>query len=134
MIKPLTEGKTLGSMCPKIPIGKPKRPIRPPPAPKRKKETHEEEIFTKVTTINSRYHCRVIRTKDDEVLWEMACAEKQDISFCIRWMLRMYDKCGGTSLMADNSRHRPARKPRGTVSYIPKGKIWYPNQLHLIKE
>jgi len=81
-----------------------------------------EEITTKVTTINGRYHCRLIRTKDDSVAWEMACALKEDIGFCIVYMMRMYDKTGGTSIMADKSRHRG--KNNST-----KGKIWYPSQI-----
>ena len=87
----------------------------------------KDYLATKVTTINGRHHCRLL--KAGKVLNEMACREKEDIGYCIRYMMRMHDKCGGMSLMADNSRHRPARKPPGTVSYIPKGKIWYPNQI-----
>ncbi len=81
-----------------------------------------EEIDTKVTKINERYHCRLIRTKDGSVTCEMACALKEDIGYCFRWMLRMYDKCGGTSLMADASRHRGKNQ-------TAKGKIWYPSQI-----
>jgi hypothetical protein len=89
---------------------------------KNPRKKNMEEIHTKVTTINNRYHCRILRTKDDKVLSEMACAEKQDVGFCIRYMLRMYDKCGGTSLMADASRHRGKNQ-------TSKGKIWYPSQI-----
>jgi hypothetical protein len=35
MKNPLTEGKTLGSMCPKV-TNNTRRPIKPPPAPKKK--------------------------------------------------------------------------------------------------
>lgn len=82
-----------------------------------------DEIETKVTKINGRYHCRIISTKDGSVSWEMACRLKEDVGYCFRYILRMYDKCGGASLMADASRHRG--KPLG----VPKGKIWYPSQI-----
>lgn len=81
-----------------------------------------EELTTKVTTIDGRYHCRLIRVKDDSVASEMACKLKEDIGYCIRYMMRMYDKCGGTSLMADASRHRGKNQ-------TAKGKIWYPSQI-----
>jgi len=57
----------------------------------------------------------------------MACALKQDIGYCIKYMLRMYDKLGGTSLMADASRHR--QKAESTQQSLPKGKVWYPSQM-----
>jgi hypothetical protein len=81
-----------------------------------------EELKTKVTTINGRYHCRLIRTKDGSVASEMACKLKEDIGYCIRYMMRMYDKCGGASLMADASRHRGK-------NLTAQGKIWYPSQI-----
>lgn len=81
----------------------------------------EEVLTTKVTTINGRYHCRLIH-KERGVVDEMACREKVDIKYCIQYMMRMYDKCGGTSKMADRSRHR-------TALPTPKGKIWYPSQI-----
>ena len=86
-----------------------------------------DELTTKVTTINSQYHCRLIRTKDGSVANEMACKLKEDIHYCIRYMLRMYGKCGGTSSMADASRYR--YKGPGRQDYEPKGKIWYPSQI-----
>ena len=79
-----------------------------------------DELTTKVTSINGRYHCRLLR--GESVVDEMACKLKEDIGYCIRYMLRMYDKCGGTSLMADASRHRGKNQ-------IAKGKIWYPSQI-----
>lgn len=42
---PLTEGKTLGGMCPKITTGRPKRPIGPPPAPKPKIPAEHKQIM-----------------------------------------------------------------------------------------
>jgi hypothetical protein len=80
----------------------------------------EDEITTKVTKINGNYHCR-LRCKE-EVCDEMACQLKEDVGYCIRYMLRMHDKNGGTSLMADASRHRGKNQES-------KGKIWYSNQL-----
>jgi hypothetical protein len=84
----------------------------------------KEYLETKVTTINSRHHCRLLR--GETVLNEMACELKEDIGFCIRYMMRMHDKCGGTSLMADASRHRGKNQ-------TAKGKIWHQNQLPVKK-
>ena len=79
-----------------------------------------EYLSTKVTTINNIYHCRLL--KDGRALDEMACKLKEDIGYCIRYMLRIHNKLGGTSSMADASRHRGK-------NIEPKGKIWYSNQL-----
>lgn len=80
----------------------------------------KEHLETKVTTINGRYHCRLL--KREKVLNEMACKLKEDISFCIRYMMRMHHKGDATSSMADASRHRGKNQ-------TPKGKIWYPSQI-----
>ena len=77
-------------------------------------------ITTKVTNIDGRYHCRIL--KDGNVENEMACKLKEDIGYCFRYLLRMYDKCGGTSIMADKSRHRGK-------NLLAKGKIWHPSQI-----
>lgn len=87
----------------------------------------KEKITTKVTTINDRYHCRLL-WNGDEVLNEMACKRKDDISYCIRYMMRMYDKMGGMSLMADASRHRLDAEGHGK-NQVPNGKVWYPSQI-----
>lgn len=79
-----------------------------------------DEITTKMTTINGRHHCRIL--KDGIVEDEMACKLKEDIGYCFRYLLRMYDKCGGTSIMADKSRHRGKNNSA-------KGRIWYPSQI-----
>lgn len=113
----LTEGKTRGGMCPKKHKSGVGRPIAPPPSPK--------GLNTKVTKINGRYHCRII--KGGEVYDEMACELKEDVSFCIRSMLRMYDKCGGNSKMASASRMRGK-------NLSPRGKVWYKNQLPIPKK
>jgi len=84
-----------------------------------------DQLTTKVTAINGRFHCRLLL--GDKVKNEMACKLKQDTGFCIRYMLRMYDKCGGTSLMADASRHR--QKDDSGLESKPKGKVWYPSQI-----
>jgi hypothetical protein len=86
----------------------------------------KEYLETKVTTINSRHHCRLLR--GETVLNEMACELKEDIGFCIRYMMRMHDKCGGTSLQADASRHRRDSEG-GWKNTTAKGKIWYPSQI-----
>ena len=80
----------------------------------------KDYLATKVTTINGRHHCRLL--KGEKVLDEMACKLKEDIGYCIRYMMRMHDKCGGTSLMADASRHRDKNQ-------TAKGKIWYSSQI-----
>jgi hypothetical protein len=79
-----------------------------------------ELLTTKVSKINGRYHCRLIKGKN--VVDEMACKLKRDISFCFRYMQRMYDKCGGTSQMASASRLRGKNQQ-------PFGKIWYSSQI-----
>ena len=86
-----------------------------------------EPLITKVTTIDGRFHCRLIRKKDSSVASEMACEVRGDIGYCMRYMLRMYDKCGGMSPMADASRHR--QKGVARCEPVPKGKVWYSNQI-----
>lgn len=83
-----------------------------------------EYLDTKVTRIDNRYHVRLLR--DGVKQSEMACRLKEDIGFCIRYMMRMHDKCGGNSPMADASRHRGK-------NMTPKGKIWYPSQVPVVK-
>lgn len=83
-------------------------------------ENKKEPLTTKVTAINNIFHCRVYN--GEKVIVEMACKIKQDIGYCFRYMLRMIDKCGSSSNMADASRHR------GRIQE-PVGKIWYPSQL-----
>lgn len=84
-----------------------------------------EELWTKVTRIGNRWHVRLYQ--NDEVRDEMACANRIDIKYCCRWMLRWHDKLGGMSQMADRSRHR--NKPLGNNSLDPLGRIWYPKDL-----
>jgi hypothetical protein len=78
------------------------------------------ELTTKVTTINGRFHCRLL--KSGKVIDEMACKRRDDIGYCMREMLRWHDKCGGTSRMADASRSRGKNQ-------TAKGKIWYSSQI-----
>lgn len=80
----------------------------------------KELLKTKVTFINDKYHCRLI--KNDDVIDEMACKLKNDIGFCFHTMLRWYDKTGGTSKMACASRTRQK-------NIYSTGKIWYKNKL-----
>jgi len=88
-------------------------------------KTKAELLTTKVTKINGRYHCRIL--EGDKVHDEMACELKEDIGFCIRSMLRMYDKCGGNSKMASASRMRGK-------NLSPRGKVWYRSQLPITKK
>ena len=85
-----------------------------------------ERLTTKITKINGKYHCRLY--DKGKVFEELACALKKDIPFCITYMLRWYDKLGGTSTLAKASRNRNALKPQ-----IVTGKIWYPRQLLELK-
>lgn len=79
-----------------------------------------DPVTTKVTRIDDRYHCRIFH--EGKLYDEMACKLKEDIGFCFRYMLRMYDKCGGQSKMADASRFRGK-------NLCPRGKIWYSSQI-----
>jgi hypothetical protein len=90
-----------------------------------------EPLITKVTTINGRYHCRIIDAVTRKVENEMACELRADIGYCMKYMLRMYDKCSGMSLMADASRHR--QKGEDRRESVPKGKVWYPSQIPVKK-
>ena len=74
----------------------------------------KEELSTKSTRIDNSWHCRLLREK--EVLAEMSCEDKRDISYCFREMLRWYDKLGGSSKMASASRHRQkGGHPKGVI-------------------
>lgn len=53
----------------------------------------------------------------------MACADKIDIGYCCKYMLRWYDKLGGESKMAESSRQRQK------VLLMPAGKIWHEKDL-----
>lgn len=75
----------------------------------------------KVTLINNRYHARL--TQDDNLLDEMACAEKQDIGWICREMLKWQDKLGNSTPWTVSARERHNLDPK------PTGKIWYKNQL-----
>lgn len=89
----------------------------------------QSEVTIKVTTIGDRYHARLLMNND--VLDEMACEEKCDIGYISRQMLRWHDKCGGTSEFASAVRDRmyDEKYPQGH-----KGRIWYQNQLDVMKE
>lgn len=76
-------------------------------------------INIKVTTINGNHHCRLFL--NGKLYSEMACKNKKDISYCIRELLRWYDKLGFPySKMASASRHRGK-------NLAPSGKIWKVN-------
>lgn len=68
----------------------------------------KEPLYTKVTTINGVYHCRLMYVDTDEVLQEQACHDVYDIGYSIRDMLRWYCKMSFDpySPMAEASRHR----------------------------
>jgi hypothetical protein len=84
-----------------------------------------EELTTKVTTINGRHHIRLV--SGEKVLSEVACKLKEDIGWCCAYLLRWHAKLGGTEEIAWSSRHR------GKRSVHPKGKVWYPSQIPVIK-
>ena len=78
----------------------------------------EEYLDTKVTNINGIFHIRLIDTRSEKILGEVSCNKRDDIGYCVRFMMRMHDKCGGTSPMADASRHRGKNiNPIGKVKY-----------------
>lgn len=81
-----------------------------------------EKLRTKATFIDDRYYVRLL--EDDLVINEMACKRKQDIAWCCKYMLRWYDKLGGSSKMASSSRTRWHKN-----EHEPKGKIWYEKDL-----
>ena len=83
-------------------------------------DNKDEELTTKTTKINGRYHNRLY--KNGIVIDEVACSLKIDIGFCYRWMLRWHDKCGGLSKMASSSR---IRNNKNKINIHPVGKIWY---------
>lgn len=71
------------------------------------------EPTLKITHIKDRYHARLFLNQ--EVLDEMACALKEDISWICREMLRWYDKMGGVSKLAMAARRRQTPSPAGKV-------------------
>ena len=79
----------------------------------------EPEI--KVTRIKNRWHARLI--EDGRVHSEMACAEREDIGYICRTLLRWYDKCGGVSIYAHKSRERLNTKETNLSG--PIGQIWH---------
>jgi len=80
-----------------------------------------ETLSTTTTFIKDKYHIRLL--DEGKVIDEMVCNEKIDIGYCIKQMLRWYDKLGGTSKMASSSRGR--HKHEDLWSY---GKVWTKTQ------
>ena len=81
-----------------------------------------EKLRTKVTFIKDRFFVRLL--EDDLVVNEMACKNKEDISWCCNYMLRWFDKLGGESKMASASRSRWYKNKLESG-----GKIWYEKDL-----
>ncbi len=80
--------------------------------------TCTEYLDIKVTSINGRFHARLLNTDTGKVLDEMACTLRCDIGFICNYMLRWHDKLGGTSPMAQASRDRNKfRCPEGKIIY-----------------
>lgn len=79
----------------------------------------------KVTKINSRWHARL--TYKGEVWDEMACANRVDIGYICRTMMRWFDKNGGCSKVASDSRRRLNQKE--TNHQGPVGEVWYQSKL-----
>lgn len=77
----------------------------------------EPEI--KVTRIGERWHARLLI--DKAVHDEMACANRQDIGWICREMLRWFCKLGGVSKFASAARKRQVTGPIG--------KVWHRNNL-----
>jgi len=74
----------------------------------------EPEI--KVTRINNRWHARLI--VDGKIYDEMACANRVDIGWICREMLRWLDKMGGGGEFASAARHRQHTGAQGRVWYL----------------
>ena len=77
-----------------------------------------EPLTTKVTRIGNFYHCRLFR--EGKLHDEVACNLKEDIGYCMYWMLRWYDKMcfEPFSNMATAARYRSRKS-------VPKGKVKY---------
>jgi hypothetical protein len=86
----------------------------------------EEKLRTKVTFIKDKFHIRLL--ENDLLINEMACKKKVDIGWCCAYMLRWYDKLGGSSIMASKSRDRHHK-----INEKPEGKVWYEKDLRSIK-
>lgn len=72
---------------------------------------------TKCTIIGNWYHCRLFR--NDVLVDEMACDEKDNIGWCFREMLRWQDKCGGGDQFTAAARARQTPKPEyGRIRFI----------------
>lgn len=65
----------------------------------------------KVTRIGKAWHIRVFL--NGEINQEAKCFSRLDIGYTCRSMLRMEDKCGNISDLADSARDRLKRKPQG---------------------
>jgi hypothetical protein len=79
----------------------------------------DEYLDIKVTVINGVFHVRLTNTDTNAIVNEMRCVERLDVSYCIREMLRMHDKLGGTSPMAAASRGRNKNiSPIGKIERI----------------
>jgi len=76
-----------------------------------------EILSTKVTRINNKFHVRLLENPN-KVVGELVCKNRLDIGFCCHYLLRWYDKLGGESKMAINSRRRHKCS-------MPVGKVWY---------
>lgn len=66
------------------------------------------EHDTKVTFLGKGWGVRILL--NGEVNQEAFVTEKHEISRAIQEMLRMEDKCGNWSKLADRARHRPTEK------------------------
>jgi hypothetical protein len=78
------------------------------------------EPIVKVTKIKARWHARVL--VDGKVHSEMACANREDIGYICRDLLRWFHKLGGVSEFAYASRRR---RNKSTNMTGPTGKIWH---------
>jgi hypothetical protein len=84
----------------------------------------EPEI--KVTKIKNRWHARL--TYAGTVWDEMACDTRVDIGYICRTMMRWFDKNGGCSKVASDSRARLNQKETNHIG--PQGQIWYQSRLN----
>lgn len=88
------------------------------PAKRVKKPERQDDYELVVTRIHKRWHARLFF--QGNLVDEMACANRVDIGWICRQMLRWQDKAGGNKFTS------AARK---RIVRGPVGQVWYSGQL-----
>ena len=71
---------------------------------------------TKCTVIGNWYHCRLFR--NDILVDEMACDEKENVGWCFREMLRWQDKAGGDQFTSAARARQTPRPDSGRIRFV----------------